>query len=619
MKQAQSIGVALFKQSDQAKKDYRIRLEASIDCVTWLLHNGLALRGHDESESSTSKGNFLELLQFHVRGRDHIESVVLKNAPKNLLMTSPDVQRDIVNAIATETTKAIINDIGDDLFTILVDEARDVSVKEQMAIVLRYVNKEGSIVERFLGISHVKDTKALTLKKEIEYMLVTHGLSLSRIRGQGYDGASNMKGEINGLKTLILAENSAAYYVHCFAHQLQLTLVAVAKSHGDVSGFFTMLSSLIKLVGSSCKRRDNIRDSQATKVAEALCHGELETGRGLNQEIGLKRPSDTRWGSHFRTLIGLPIIFSSLIEVLGVIEDEGGDSGEANIMLKLIQNFEFAFILKMMTRVLTITNELSIALQRKDQDIVNAMRLVHVAKLRLQEMRDNGWEPLLDDVLSFCNKESIPVSNMDDLYFPHNKGRQKAQPITNLHRFKVDLFYTVVDMQLQELNNRFDEVSTELLCCVACLNPDDLFIAFDKQKFVKLATFYPEDFSIHDISFFGFQLETYVHEMKLDERFKGLKGIAELSRRMVETGKHFMYPKVYLLIRLAILLPVATASVERAFSAMSYIKNKLRNRIRDELLNDCLVVYIEKNVASSLEKECIVQYFQNMKTRRGVL
>ncbi|CAN1157896.1 Zinc finger MYM-type protein 1 [Linum perenne] len=505
MKQSQSIGVALFKQSDQAKKEYRIRLEASIDCVTWLLQNGLALRGHNESENSTSKCNFLELLEFHVRGRDHIESVVLKNASKNLLMTSPDVQRDIVNAIATETSKAIINDIGDDLFTILVDEAR----------VLRYVNQEGSIVERFLGISHVKDTKALTLKKEIEYMFVTHGLSLSRIRGQGYDGASNMKGEINGLKTLILAENSAAYYVHC--------------------GFFTMLSSLINLVGSSCKRRDNIRDSQATKVAEAICHGELETGRGLNQEIGLKRPSDTRWGSHFRTLVGLPIIFSSLIEVLGVIEDEGGDSGEANIMLKLIQNFEFAFILKMMTRVLSITNELSITLQRKDQDIVNAMRLVHVAKLRLQEMRDNGWEPLLDDVLSFCNKESIPISNMDDLYFPHNRGRRKAQPITNLHRFKVDLFYTVVDMQLQKLNNRFDEVSTELLCCVACLNPDDLFIAFDKQKLVKLATFYPDDFSTHDISYIGFQLETYVHEMKLDERFKGLKGIAGLSRRMVET------------------------------------------------------------------------------------
>ncbi|CAN1164333.1 Zinc finger MYM-type protein 1, partial [Linum perenne] len=191
------------------------------------------------------------------------------------------VQTDIVHAIAAETTKAIINDLGDDLFTILVDEARDVSIKEQMAIVLRYVSREGAIVERFLGISHVSDTKALTLKKEIECMLVTHGLSLSRIRGQGYDGASNMKGEINGLKTLILAENSAAYYVHCFAHQLQLTLVAVAKNHCGVS-------SLVNLVGSSCKRRDNLRDSQAMKVAEALCNGELETGRGLNQEVGLK-------------------------------------------------------------------------------------------------------------------------------------------------------------------------------------------------------------------------------------------------------------------------------------------------------------------------------------------
>ncbi|CAN1277353.1 hypothetical protein LINPERPRIM_LOCUS16301 [Linum perenne] len=384
-------------------------------------------------------------------------------------------------------------------------------------------------------------------------MLVTHGLSLSRIRGQGYDGASNMKGEINGLKTLILAENSAAYYVHCFAHQLQLTLVAVAKNHCDVSGFFTSVSSLINLVGSSCKRRDNLRDSQAMKVAEALCNGELETGRGLNQEV------------------------------------------------------------------LAITNELSIALQRKDQDILNAMRLVHVAKLRFQDMRDNGWQPLLDDVLSFCSKESLPISNMEDFYFPRNKSKRKAQRITNLHHFQVELFYTIVDMQLQELNNRFDEVNCELLCCVACLNPDDLFVAFDKEKLVRLATFYPDDFSTHDLSYLSFQLDTYIFEMKIDERFKGLKGIAELSRRMVETRKHILYPNVYLLIKLALLLPVATASVERAFSAMGYIKNKLRNRMGDELMNNCLMVYIEKDFAKSLDRENILQYFQNMKSRRGLL
>ncbi|CAN0926206.1 hypothetical protein LINGRAHAP2_LOCUS35202 [Linum grandiflorum] len=118
-------------------------------------------------------------------------------------MTSPDMQRDIIDAIATEATKAIINNIEGDLFIILADEASDVSIKEHMDIVLRYVNQ-------------VKDTKVLTFKKEdLEYMLVTYGLSLSKLREYGYDEVSNIKGQIYGLKILILAENPSAYYVYC--------------------------------------------------------------------------------------------------------------------------------------------------------------------------------------------------------------------------------------------------------------------------------------------------------------------------------------------------------------------------------------------------------------------
>ncbi|CAN1249545.1 Zinc finger MYM-type protein 1 [Linum perenne] len=348
MKQSQSIAAAINKQDDQSKKDYRTRLEASIECITWLIRNGCPLRGHDESMESNNRGLFLELLKFYSRGREHIESVVMQNAPKNLQMTYPDIQKDIVHALAAETTKLVVKDIGDNVFYILVDKARDVSIKEQMAMVLRYVDKTGSVVERFLGISHVANTKALTLRNEIESMLLKHGLSFKKIRGQGYDGASNMKGEINGLKTLILLKTSSAYYIHCFAHQLQLTLVVVARNHGV----------LTNLVGASCKRRDIVRETQAEKVADAISCGEIEIRRGLNQEISLKRPFDTRWGSHFATLVNLELMFSSLIEVLDVIQYDG-DS------------------------VTKVTNDLSIALQKKDQDIVNAMHLVNVAKQRL--------------------------------------------------------------------------------------------------------------------------------------------------------------------------------------------------------------------------------------------
>lgn len=60
-----------------------------------------------------------------------------------------------------------MEDLGDALFSILVDESRDISIKEQMAIVLRFVDKNGCVVEWFVGIEHVISTTTLSLKTAI--------------------------------------------------------------------------------------------------------------------------------------------------------------------------------------------------------------------------------------------------------------------------------------------------------------------------------------------------------------------------------------------------------------------------------------------------------------------
>ncbi|KAI3701651.1 hypothetical protein L6452_26886 [Arctium lappa] len=212
-------------------------------------------------------------------------------------MVAPSIQKDIVHCFAQEVLKYIFQEINDDVFSLLVDESSDISKKEQMVVVLRYVTR-GIVKERFVGLVHVKDTNALSLKSAIEFLFVEHDLSLKKIRGQGYDGASNMRGKFNGLKTLILRENISAYYVHCFAHQLQLVVVAVAHKHIEVGKFFDMIASLMNMVCASCKRSDMVRESQKEKVQEAIGSGETETGSGLNQELSLGRPGDTRWGSH---------------------------------------------------------------------------------------------------------------------------------------------------------------------------------------------------------------------------------------------------------------------------------------------------------------------------------
>ncbi|XP_015170262.1 zinc finger MYM-type protein 1-like [Solanum tuberosum] len=350
--QRQSIQSSFDKQSEKARSDYRMRLNASIDVARFLLTSGFPFRGHDESEGSEYKGAFLELLKWYGDRSFDVGRVILGNAPQNDMMICPTIQKDIVEACAKETTKAIIEDLDGDYFGILVDESKDVSHKEQMALILRYVNKSGMVIERFLGIVHVNDTSSQSLKKAIYSLLLDHSLCTSKIRGQGYDGASNMQGEINGLKSLI--------YKIRHLHVLFNVLLTNCNWH-----------------------LDSLRQHQEDKLEELLKFGEVHTGQGLNQERGLQRPGDTRWGSHFKTLDNFLILFSSIVNVLKNMKRDCPyylDRFTAENLLSKIHEFEFVFMLHLMFKVLLLTNELNKVLQKKDQDIVNAMELLDLSK-----------------------------------------------------------------------------------------------------------------------------------------------------------------------------------------------------------------------------------------------
>ncbi|XP_078157468.1 uncharacterized protein LOC144553246 [Carex rostrata] len=108
-------------------------------------------------------------------------------------------------------------------------------------------------------------------------------------------------------------------------------------------------------------------------------------------------------------------------------------------------------------------------------------------------------------------------------------------------------------------------------------------------------------------------------DLQSDSDFLEVKSLVELSQKMVEKNKHTAYPLVYKLVKLALILPVATASVERVFSAMNVVKSRLRNTMGDQWMNDCLIIYIEKDVFAHVDNEKIMQRFQKMKNRRGLL
>ena len=87
----------------------------------------------------------------------------------------------------------------------------------------------------------------------------------------------------------------------------------------------------------------------------------------MNQEINLKRPGDTRWGSYYGTILNLILMFSAVVDVLEIIEEDdlSNQKVEAQSIIRSILSFEFVFTLYLMKNILGITNELSIALQKK--------------------------------------------------------------------------------------------------------------------------------------------------------------------------------------------------------------------------------------------------------------
>ncbi|KAJ1257064.1 hypothetical protein BS78_K226400 [Paspalum vaginatum] len=532
----------------EAEQKYEVRVTTSLDVATFLLMQGHEFRGHDESSSSLNKGNFLEMLEWYKARKEEVKVAFDELCPANARMTSHTIQKDLAKSCAREITQVIKEEIADSLFSILIDESRDISIAEQMAVIVRYVNKKGIVVERFLGLKHVKDTSADSLKGALVSLLAKHGLPIARLRGQGYDNASNMRGEFNGLQKLIRDENPYAFYIHGFAHQLRLVVVSVTSAVSSFDDFFNYLGLIVTSTGASCKRKD-------------LEKGQIFTGRGKHQNTNLARPGDTRWGSHFRTLTRIELMWDVVVTVLSML----------------------------MLKVLRITNDLSLLLQRKDQNIVQAISLLVDVKTRLVNLRNDGWDALLDEVKSF--------------YVVPRWGRSRLAgiTITQEHHYRVHTFFAAIDAIITEMDHRFNEVSSELLVCFSCLDPRDSFSNFNVDKIARLTEIYDQDFSDDDRSRIRGQLETFIiHVQRVDE-FIACSDLGSLAAKLVQTRKHNAFPLVYRLIELSLLLPVATAS---------------HNKISDGRLNHLILCYIEKEIFKGLDFDKVKKTFQAMKERR---
>ena len=142
----------------------------------------------------------------------------------------------------------------------------------------------------------------------------------------------------------------------------------------------------------------------------------------------------------------------------------------------------------------------------------------------------------------------------------------------------------------------------ELLRLSSALEPWEALKFFRSSDLCLLVeNFYPQDFTDSVVQ---------------DAEFKELKSLSELSQWLVRTRNSKHYKLIYRIVRLVLTFPVSTATTEWAFLAMKVVKTNLRNKMENDFLTDSLMLYIEKDIASTFSLDSIVDDFEDLKERR---
>lgn len=562
-------------------------------------------RGHDESKESNNRGNFLEILSL-VSKYDKSDQIQM---PKNASYQSPSSQNDLLETIASVIKNKIVKEVKESSFiSVLADETRDISRKEQMSFCIRYFYR-GQIYERFISFTEVRDLTASGLTKAIYSVLQQNNITGVEIVAQSYDGANVMSGKYNGVQEIFRQKYSKAIYIHCYAHRLNLVLVDVYSGITRVWEFFSLIGSIYSYFSRSGLAHQGLQD-----LLEEIKIGKVE----------LVEKSDTRWACQIRSLKAIRKSYKALVQYLENPKD-ASDPVQAKGLLIFLKDPSTIVILLILIEIFGLTEGLNSLLQNPKVDLGNAIFAVEAVQQAAQKLRDDKvFESIIQKSQNLANevglsnnflvkqsrRETQISSKLTDFVTNHSVGQRNTNqdPIADL---KVNVFFATIDKLKTELHNRFTGgPNTNILKAIECMSPS--WILKKQNEFLSIERLRP--FCEH------YQVELSEAEITVAKNYLSNTTHGNMEKKnmmdLLLILPKDMFPNLFKILQIAVTIPIGTASNERAFSVLRRLKTYLSNTMGQERLSSSAIISIEKPLAIKLCKNCVIDKFADIKNRR---
>ncbi len=497
------------------------------------------------------------------------------------------------------------------MYSLIADEATDVSNKEQLCISIRWVDCNFDIHEDVVELINVPKTDSATLTTFIKDSLIRFALPLSQCRGQAYDGASNMSGNISGVAAQIQQAEPTAVYVHCLAHCTNLCLQTVGKKIAAVREALDLTMELSKFIYFSTKRSTLFVSLQA----------QLSPGAPT-----LKPLCPTHWTVRTRALEAVLSNYTVLTAALIEIHEGGRDvyALKAGGYLTAMDKFSTYFGLKLSYLFFSATEQLSLTLQGRDTTMQEAVDSANLAIKFLQRQRnddkfDRFYSRVVEDAKELTSKPVIPRYKRPPK--PINEGSTMSHRFDDVESYFRQQYYEALDTASEELQKRFQQ--TRGMPIAVALEKTLLKASNDHDSGNDI----PEEIQLYskdvDMKRLRVQLQmlpdlirTY-NEKHPATTIKKVTNLRTLCEVMSDIGSsETLLCEVSRLLHITLTIPVTSATAERTFSALRRMKNFLRSSMTQPRLNYVIMLHIHKEKTDSMDLFAIAKEFVHVNDRR---
>ena len=565
--------LSIKKHNDEVTKNRHI-MNKLIDCIKFCGSFELALRGHDESSDSINPGIFRGLVDF-VAEIDGVLSEHLEHATV-FKGTSHIIQDELLQCMLEVLRSHIKTELQAATFVaIQSDDTTDVSCKAQNVLVFRYVDPQGDLVERFYAFTNLASGSAEAITASIRSHLdplFPNAADKAKVIAQSYDGASVMSGEISGVQTRIRQHYPHAYFVHCFAHQLNLIMKQAVSGESLARIFFSDLSGITVFFA---------RSSANKAVLEEIVHKSLPRG------------GDTRWNFNSRSV---NVVFENLEKIGECFESianlRGADSGrvaQARGYQRTLEDREFLFFLYFFHDIMYCVDLLYNQLQKRDIDTVSVERFTNEFVTSIERIRAK-----VPSIIPRLPSYAVIA--------------RRAPAVTELER----VANVVCDIVKETARERFK--FTGHLVSAKLFNFDQ-FGNYDRNFPTALVDATVKAYPMLEKERLSSELAVMYAEPKIRKKYKDAHS---LLKHFCETNVQEVFKETRALLTIMVTTPMASAEAERCFSTLKRIKTFLRNTMGQERLNALAMLTAEKRLVASIVdfNEQVIDRFAAMKDRR---